>query len=237
VAQPLPVSETAPAVILAGGFGTRLRAVTGDNPKVLAPVAGRPFIEHLLLQLAGAGFRQVVLCTGFRADAVSAALGDGSRYGLRLRYSREEGPLGTGGALRRASAFLDEPPGPALVMNGDSYVRADLAALMARHRQSGAPATLLLARVEDCSRFGAVTLEDSGRILRFEEKGRRGPGLVNAGIYVVEPAVREAIPAGRPVSLEKEIFPTLAAHGVVVDAPLVDIGTPDSYAAAQELFG
>jgi NDP-sugar pyrophosphorylase family protein len=244
VAQPVPLIETIPAVILAGGFGSRLRAVTGDQPKVLAPVAGRPFIEYLLEALARAGLRQVVLCTGFRADAVSAALGDGHRFGLRLLYSREEAPLGTGGALRRAGAFLDDDHRPALVMNGDSFVRADLPDLLARHQASGAQATLLLARVQDCSRFGAVTLHDAdtgadaGRILRFEEKGRGGAGLVNAGIYVVEPAVREAIPPGRAVSLEKEIFPALRSlHGVVVDAPLVDIGTPQSYAAAQELFG
>ena len=221
------------AAVLAGGLGTRLRSVTGERPKVLAEVADRPFLEHLLIGLRSAGLEEVVLCTGFGASAVEQVIGDGARFGLRLFYSPEGEPRGTGGALRNAAAFLGD--GPALVLNGDSLVRCNLAALVACHRRSAALATLLLARVADCGRFGAVGLDARGRIARFEEKGVSGPGLVNAGVYVVERALWERIPADWSVSLEREVFPALAGslQGQVVDATLLDIGTPESLAAAR----
>jgi NDP-sugar pyrophosphorylase family protein len=235
VAQPVSLNVPV-AVVLAGGLGSRLRAVVGDRPKALAPVAGRPFLEYLLRHLADAGVREAVLCTGFGADAVAEVMGDGARFGLRLRYSREDRPLGTGGALRQAAAMLG--PGPALVLNGDSLVSLPLAALCALHAGRAARATLLLARVPDCSRFGAVSIDPDGRMLRFEEKHRAGPGLVNAGVYLVEQSVLQTIPGGREVSLEKEVFPGLIGglYGLVVDTELVDIGTPESLAAAQRLF-
>jgi NDP-sugar pyrophosphorylase family protein len=235
MAQPMSLTMPA-AVVLAGGLGSRLRSVVGDRPKVLAPVAGRPFLEYLLRQLVEAGVRDAVLCTGFGADAVAEVMGDGTRFGLRLRYSREDRPLGTGGALRQAVPLLG--PGPALILNGDSFVPLPLASLGALHARRAARATLLLARVPDCGRFGAVSVDCEGRIVRFEEKTRPGPGLVNAGVYLVERTVLEGIPAGREVSLEKEVFPGLigALAGLVVDADLVDIGTPESLAAAQRLF-
>jgi NDP-sugar pyrophosphorylase family protein len=221
------------AVVLAGGLGTRLRPAIGAHPKALAPVAGRPFLSHLFSWLRASGLQRVVLCVGFGADEVESTFGDGAELGLQLVYSRESELLGTGGALRLARPLLGG--GPMLVLNGDSLLRANLSTLVEGHLRSAAAATLLLARVPDRAPFGAIEIDRRGRILAFEEKGRAGPGPVNAGVYVINRDVLEQIPEGRPVSLEKEIFPRLVGslRGVTVDGPLVDIGTPQSLVAAQ----
>lgn len=225
MAQPLPLTG---AVILAGGLGTRLAGVV-DKPKVLAEVAGRPFLEILLAQLRGAGVTNVLLCTGHRAAEFSQFLRKG------VRESREPEPRGTGGALRHALAELPER---FFVLNGDSYCDADLQALAAFHVEKRAAATLLCAHVHDTARFGAVVLDGDGRVQRFEEKGPSGPGAINAGVYVIEREVVAAIPAGRAVSLERETFPSLLGRlfGVAVDARFIDIGTPESFAEAQRFF-
>jgi len=225
------------AAILVGGLGTRLAPVVGDLPKALAPVAGVPFLDRLLGRLAAWGLRDVVLCTGVGADRVAAHCGDGARWGLSLRLSREETPLGTGGALRHARGFLSTSP--FLVFNGDSLADTDPAALVAFHRQRRAAATLLLVRVADRTRFGSVRLDADGRIAAFEEKGVAGAGLINAGVYALEPGVLDPIPAGRPVSLESDVFPALVGQGLfglATDARFIDIGTPDSYKQAEAFF-
>ncbi len=227
-----------PALILAGGLGTRLQSAIGNLPKVLAPVAGKPLICHQLDRLAAAGVRQVILCTGYRAELVEHTLG--AKYGeLALRYSREWGQLGTGGAIRLAASLVASPL--TIVLNGDSLCHANLAELVAQHQAAGAKATLLVTDVKDASRFGRVEMDATfgpltGWVQRFAEKGASGPGLVNAGVYVLSSAAMSEIPALRAVSLERETFPGWIGQGLLAHAGasrLIDIGTPESYAAAE----
>jgi NDP-sugar pyrophosphorylase family protein len=227
-----------PVAILAGGLGTRLRSVIGERTKVVAEVNGRPFLAHLLDQIARFGFRDVVLCVGWQADAVEAALG--SAHGpLRLRYSREPEPLGTGGALRLALPLLEGPA--AMVLNGDSYCDADLAAAWAEHRERRATATLVLVEMADTSRYGRVELAADGVISRFTEKQESSTaGWINAGIYLLERARIEAIPAGRALSFERDVLPGWIGTGLrshCTRARFIDIGTPQSYSAASRFFG
>jgi len=232
-------------VILAGGLGTRLRPILGDLPKALAPVGGRPFLAYQLDWLKRQGVTRVILCTGYGHDLIQAAFGDGTALGMQILYSVEETPLGTAGALRQARHYLQET---FLAMNGDTYFAADLSALLANHRRSGAPATLALVRVPQAGRFGAVTVDAHGYITHFAEKKRRRAGLINAGIYVFEPGVfvhfPERVPLSRKgdtdaerLSLEGEVFPSLAAQrllrGQVLEGYHIDIGTPESYAQFQ----
>ena len=228
---------TVTAAILAGGLGTRLRAVVADRPKVLAEVRGRPFLTYLLDQVAGAGVRETLLCTGYLGEQVRGAMGDSYR-GMRLAYSQEASPLGTGGALRLAAPLLRSSC--VLVLNGDSYCQADLGELWRRHCESQAAATILLARVEDTRRFGQVQTDEGGRVLRFEEKGGEGgAGWIYAGVYVMDRGILDSIPAGRAASLEKEVFPAWIGRGLCGHrggGRFLDIGTPESYREAEEFF-
>lgn len=228
-----------PAVVLAGGLGTRLRSVVADRPKVLADVGGRPFLTYLLDFLARHGFRRAVICTGYMAGAVRAALGETYR-GVALDYSEETVPLGTGGALRLALPLVDSPR--VFVMNGDSYCDADARAFVRScAAETDSPAgDLVVVRQNDTGRFGRVLFDDRGRVTAFEEKGRSaGPGWINAGLYLLSRPLLESIPAGRAVSLEREVFPAWAGRGLVAwptDGAFIDIGDPASYAAAEAFF-
>jgi D-glycero-alpha-D-manno-heptose 1-phosphate guanylyltransferase len=232
----MDLNDLTPA-ILAGGLGTRLRDALPGVPKVLAPVAGRPFVTHLLDRLAGAGFREVVLLTGHGHDEVRGELGEA--YGrLRLTYSREREPLGTGGAVRAALPLIRSS---SLLLNGDSYLDLDPAALPRFHASHGMPVSVALTRVEDASRYGNVRLGKHDQVVRFEEKTSGGEaGWVNAGVYLFERAVIEAIPADRPVSLEREVLPAWVSRGQVFGlraaGRFIDIGTPESFARAGEFF-
>lgn len=225
------------AAILAGGLGTRLRSVVPDRPKVLAEVNGRPFIAYLLDQLHAEGVEAVVLCTGYKGEQVEQLLGSSYR-GLALYYSREAEPLGTGGALRLALPQL--PAENVLVMNGDSFCDAQLRPFAGWHLERQSPATLLLSQCEDTRRFGRVDLDEQGNILQFQEKAAvSGPGWINAGIYLLRRTVIEAIPMGRAVSIEREVFPGWIGKGLSgwrSEGSLRDIGVPDAYAEAQGEF-
>lgn len=228
-----------PVAILAGGLGTRLRPVIGERAKVVAEVAGRPFLAHLLDQVAGAGFREVVLCTGFRADEVAAALGT-HHAPLRLHYSVETEALGTGGALRQALPLLDAPA--FLAMNGDSFCETDLAALWSWHCEKRAEATLVAVEVPDASRYGRVEIDADDRVRRFTEKHPGDdPGWINAGIYCLSRSLLAACEADRAFSLERDALPAWAAgarlHGHRVRGRFIDIGTPGAYAAVSRFFG
>jgi NDP-sugar pyrophosphorylase family protein len=205
--------------------------VLGELPKALAPVGGRPFLAYQLDWLKRQGVTRVVLCTGYRHDLIQAYCGDGGAWGMQIQYSVEEKPLGTAGALHQAQRFLDET---FLAMNGDTYFAADLAALLVNHRAGGAPATLALVKVPQAGRFGAVTLDAHGYITRFAEKKRRRAGLINAGLYVLEPGIWAHFSPRVPLSLEDDVFPALAEQrllrGNVLEGYHMDIGTPESYA-------
>jgi NDP-sugar pyrophosphorylase family protein len=186
------------------------------------------------------GLVDIVVLTGHGGDAIERSFGNGSHHGVRIAYSREETPLGTGGALRLAASRF--PADRYLVLNGDSFLDARLDGLLQAHLDAldtGVPtrATLALAEVPDTRRFGRVELASDGAVTAFTEKGAGGRGLISAGIVVLEDDVLQGIPPERPVSLERETFPGLVGHGlrgVAFDAAFGDIGTPDSYAALVE---
>ena len=226
-----------PAVILVGGLGTRLRPLLPDHQKVVAPVAGRPFVFRLLDQLADAGFQRVILCTGYKAEQVAELVG-GSYRGLGITYSPEPTPLGTAGALRHALPLIDSDI--VLVMNGDSFCEVNLGALWESHRRSVANATLVVIEALETRDGGRVILDEQGTITSFVEKGTpRAAGWMSAGIYLLQRAVLESIPSGRAVSVEREVFPAWIGRGLYAfrtAGKFLDIGTPESYAVAQRVF-
>lgn len=229
------------AAILAGGFGTRLRSAVADRPKGLALIRGRPFLAWQLDQLAAAGIRHAVLCTGHMAEMIEHELGP--RHGpIKLSYSAETAPLGTGGALGLAKSRLTTDP--LLVLNGDSYCHADFASFLAFQGQHPAAPSLFLTRMPDVSRYGRVITDSNCRVTAFLEKSPPTdpptPGDINAGIYLLPQSLVQSIPGDRAVSMEKEIFPAAIASGLYAfraDAPFIDIGTPESYRAAEAFFG
>ncbi len=236
----VPTSSTAlasmTAVILAGGLGTRLRSVVADRPKVMAEVGGRPFLSHWLDELGRQGLRRVILCTGYQADCIKAHFG--VRYGpLDLVYSREDQPLGTGGAL--TLALRHGASDPILALNGDSFIHADLGGFYRWYLEWTIRNALLVAPVADMTRYGGVELGSCGSVERFIEKGQGGPGLVNAGVYLLRAQELSELPLDRATSLERDLFPVLAGHslhGFRCDGAFLDIGTPESYAAAESFF-
>lgn len=229
-------------VVLCGGLGTRLRGIVADRPKVLAPVGGTPFLDHLLAHLRRQGYRDVILSTGYLGEQVAAFVEDGARWDLRVRCVREPAPLGTGGALRFAA---DEAglAAPFLALNGDTFFSGDLSRLEAFHRERAAVASLALVRVEKAMRYGTVEVEEeSGAVAAFREKeaGREGPAWINAGAYVLGPALLAAISPGRNVSLERDVFPRWIGRGLFARpfpaATFLDIGTPQDFARAEALL-
>ncbi|MDX2099792.1 MAG: nucleotidyltransferase family protein [Leptolyngbyaceae cyanobacterium bins.59] len=228
------------AIILAGGLGTRLRSVVVDRPKVLAEVNGRPFLTYLLHQIAEAGMQRAVFCTGYLQEQVQEAFG--SQYaGVQLSYSPELTPLGTGGALRQAMQEVTSET--VLVMNGDSFCEANLKDFWEAHQQGyegHEVGTLMLTHVSNTGRYGAVQVSETGDILSFAEKSNsQEPGWINAGIYLLPRRWLLSLPEDKPISLEREVFPTWIGHGLrgyQNQGRFIDIGTPESYAAAQLFF-
>ena len=222
------------AVILAGGEGTRLRPLTLSVPKPVVPVVDRPFLRHQLDLLASAGVRDVVFSVAYRPERVEAVFGDGSAFGVTIRYAVEDTPLGTGGAVRNALDLLDDRT---VVMNGDVLTDVDLAGLLRSHEERGASATILLTPVPNPSAYGLVETDASGRVLRFREKPKPEEittDTINAGIYVLETRVIDLIPPGVNHSIERGFFPALLARGDLVLGPVhrgywIDIGTPEKY--------
>lgn len=237
-------------IIIAGGFGTRLIPLTKNRPKHLLPVANRPFLEYQVALLRRHGIDEVVFATNYLADQIEGHFGDGSTFGVRMRYALEEDPLGTAGAIRNAAALV--PGETLLVFNGDVLTDFDLSAIVAFHRDRGAAATIALRPVERPHPFGALTVEAEGRITawsepteaekkRIAEFSGTATGVVdfiNAGIYIIEPEIVERIPAGRPVSIERETYPMLLGegspiYGTALAGYWMDIGRPEQYLAAN----
>jgi NDP-sugar pyrophosphorylase family protein len=239
--QDCPAQKVIPtlALVLAGGLGTRLRAVLADRPKSLALVAGKPFLHYVLDYLRRQDLRRVILCVGYLASQVRDFAQDGKDWDLEITYSLEQTTLGTGGALRQASADLDES---FIALNGDTLFSVDLCALWEQHVRVGGLATVALLRVPDGSARGCVRLAEDGQILAFDEKpihaqGKPLPALVNGGVYVLEPQALSVIQPGQAASIEREVFPRLAARGLlaghVQQAYFADIGTPESLTAFE----
>ncbi|MEU4210339.1 NDP-sugar synthase [Streptomyces sp. NPDC026206] len=231
------------AVLLVGGKGTRLQPLTINTPKPMVPAAGVPFLAHQLARARAAGVDHVVLATSYLAEVFEPYFGDGSAHGIRLTYVHEHEPLGTGGAIRHASRALTAGPGePVLVFNGDILTGLDIAGLLLRHQRAQADVTLHLTRVADPRAFGLVPTDADGRVLAFTEKPRHPDEIVtdqiNAGCYVFRREIIDSIPAGRPVSVERETFPGLLAarallHGVVDASYWLDLGRPASFVQAS----
>jgi mannose-1-phosphate guanylyltransferase len=230
------------AVILVGGFGTRLRPLTRNVPKQMLPVVDRPMIEHVVAHLAAHGVTRVVLSLGFRPEAFFDAYPDGICAGLPLHYAVEPEPLDTAGAVRFAAleAGIGADDDTFLVMNGDVLTDLDIGAMVSSHRSTGAEATLALTEVDDPSRYGLVPTDVDGRVLGFLEKPAAASAptrWINAGTYLLQPSILDRIPAGRPVSVEREVFPTMAVerrlHAVQSDAYWIDTGTLETYVRAQ----
>ncbi len=223
------------AVILVGGEGTRLRPLTSTVPKPVVPLVDRPFIAYMLEWLSGHGVDDVIMSCGFLATSVRNVLGDGSAYGVRLRFLEEPEPRGTAGALKYAEEFLDER---FLMLNGDVLSDMDLSAQVAQHEETGAQATLALVGVADPSSYGLVRIGADNSIEQFVEKpsaDQIDTKLISAGAYVLEREVLELIPADRNVSIEREIWPQLVGKGLYAyphEAYWLDIGTPATYLQA-----
>ncbi|MEU9000108.1 NDP-sugar synthase [Streptomyces caniferus] len=227
------------AILLVGGKGTRLRPLTVHTPKPMVPAAGVPFLTHQLARARAAGVEHIVLATSYLAEVFEPYFGDGSELGLHLEYVTEHEPLGTGGAIRNVAARLHSAPDdPVLIFNGDILTGLDIAALVDTHRTSGADVSLHLTRVEDPRAFGLVPTDDTGQVTAFLEKPQTPEEIVtdqiNAGAYVFNRSVIDTIPAGRPVSVERETFPGLLAEGAhlqgMVDSTYwLDLGTPQAF--------
>ncbi|MDR1998899.1 MAG: NDP-sugar synthase [Frankiaceae bacterium] len=225
------------AVILVGGQGTRLRPLTLSAPKPMLPTAGVPFLAHLLSRIRAAGIDHVVLGTSYQAEVFERHFGDGAALGLAIEYLVESEPLGTGGAIRNVLPALRADA--AMIFNGDILSGADLSAVLATHERTNAEVTLHLTRVQDPRAFGCVPTDPDGRVTAFLEKDPNPvTNQINAGTYVFDRAAIESIPAGRPVSVERETFPALLAGGARVYAHVDqsywrDLGKPSDFVAGS----
>jgi mannose-1-phosphate guanylyltransferase len=224
------------AILLVGGKGTRLRPLTLSAPKPMLPTAGVPFLTHQLAHARDAGVDHVVLATSYQAEMFERHFGDGSALGLELEYVTETEPLGTGGGIRNVADRLRAGPDePVIVFNGDVLSGHDIAAQVALHEKNAAAATIYLTEVEDARAFGCVPIDTESRVTAFLEKMPEPvTNLVNAGCYVFRREVIDAMPAGRPLSVERETFPQLLAEGATVmgyveSAYWLDLGTPAAF--------
>ena len=226
------------AIILAGGLGTRLREVVKDQPKVLAPVNGRPFLELVLDSLNKLPcLQRVVIAVGHMSEKIRVEFADPGKYRFEIIYSEEKDLLGTGGATKKALQYTETKD--VLVMNGDTYVEININDLIQFHYEKGAAATLVLRSVEDPSRYGTVKLVGD-RVTSFEEKKLDGTGhWINAGMYIFRRDLYDQVKEGQVISLERELLPGFIDHdvyGFKCFGTFIDIGTPESYAKANFVF-
>ena len=223
------------AIILAGGFGTRLQGVLKDLPKPMAPIHGRPFLEYILDWLIGFDYTHVVLSTGYLHEKVEEHFGT-SYKGVELSYAHETEPLGTGGAIRFALShcYTDE----ALVLNGDTLFRVNLAAFEHFFHEKNCMLAIALREVEEVSRYGSVIIGDDGQIIHFSEKeASEGRGLINGGVYYLSKKIFDKYPCAQKFSFEKELMEKLYMReqffAMVSNGYFIDIGIPSDYARAQ----
>lgn len=219
------------AILLVGGFGTRLMPLTKNTPKPMLTVAGIPVTEHQLNMAKAAGITEIVLATSYLSDVFIPYFGDGSKWGLKIKYAVEKEPLGTGGAIRNAAKLL-ETNESVVILNGDVLSSHNVAEQICQHESHDADVTLHLTQVEDARAFGCVPTDGDGRATAFLEKMENPvTNQINAGCYVFNPRVISTIPLDTVVSVERETFPQLVANGAKVfgyleNAYWLDIGTP-----------
>ena len=230
-------------ILLVGGMGTRLMPLTRDTPKPMLPIAGLPVTEHQLMAAKRAGITTIVLATSYLSDVFTPYFGDGSQWGLDVRYAVEESPLGTGGAIKNAAAALNLKAGsdePIVIFNGDVLSSHNLAKQIQEHVAHNADVTLHLTHVEDARAYGCVPVDESGRVTAFLEKMENPiTNTINAGSYVFHPSVIETIAANTVVSVERDVFPALVTagkkiYGYIEDAYWLDIGTPRALLAGSK---
>ena len=236
MSDPLASPRLPPVVILAGGFGTRVRHLLPDVPKPMAPVRGRPFIEWVVRYFAKKGCADFTLSTGYLAEVIARHFETQPVPNVRVTCRPETTPLGTAGGFLNCLPPLLPPRSTLLVVNGDSLVFADPRPLIAPLAAGRADAAVLGLALDDAARYGTLEVDASGRLIAFREK-RPGAGLINSGVYAFTGAVIRAMPVVRPLSFETEVFPVLAGKGRVevvrTAAPFLDIGTPASLAEAE----
>ena len=219
------------AILLVGGFGTRLMPLTKNTPKPMLTVAGIPVTEHQIAMAKAAGITEIVLATSYLSEIFTPYFGDGSKWGIKIKYAVEKEPLGTGGAIRNAAQLLTSNES-IVILNGDVLSSHDLAEQIRQHEAHDADVTLHLTQVEDARAFGCVPTDDQGRVTAFLEKMDNPiTNQINAGCYVFNPRVLSTIPLDTVVSVERETFPQLVAnnaavYGYVENAYWLDIGTP-----------
>lgn len=231
-----PETKPIEAIILAGGKGTRLQSMSGNQPKPMMPVYGKPFLSYLLEKLRKTGIQRIILSVGYNHDKISGYFGDTFK-GIPIKYCIEEAPLGTGGALLKAVCLSNEQN--ILVLNGDSYYEVDVAAIFKYHIEYCADVTIALKQLDNCSRFGTVSIHDH-RIVSFKEKGYSGSGYINSGVYVVNRRIVEVMPRSQFFSFETEVLENIVTTHTLLpyisDGYFIDIGTPDDYQKANTDF-
>ena len=219
------------AILLVGGFGTRLMPLTKNTPKPMLTVAGVPVTEHQLAMAKAAGITEIVLATSYLSEVFIPYFGDGSKWGMKIKYAVEKEPLGTGGAIRNAAKLLDTNES-VVILNGDVLSSHNLSEQIRQHEAHDADVTLHLTQVDDARAFGCVPTDSDGRVTAFLEKMENPvSNQINAGCYVFNPQVVSTIPLDTVVSVERETFPQLVANGAKVfgyleNAYWLDIGTP-----------
>lgn len=223
------------AIVLAGGLGTRLAQVVKDVPKPMAPVCGRPFLEYLLDWLTGQGVDRVVLAVGYKKESIMDYFGHAYK-GASIAYSVEDTPLYTGGATKKAMSLCRDER--VFVVNGDSYFPVDLLQMRNNPKAVAAPVTIAVKRMKRFSRYGNVTIDNEGFITAFHEKRYCEEGCINGGVYDIARTVLESYPEA--FSMENDCFPALVSERTIRafsdDGAFIDIGIPEDYARAQELF-
>ena len=226
------------AILLCGGLGTRLRSVVSDRPKPMADIAGKPFLHYLVKMLSESGVKHLIFALGYMGEQIEAYFKSGEDYGLSISYSYEDSPLGTGGAIRNALSKVSEEN--VLVLNADTYFHTDYENLLSQQLKTQAMMTIASRKIEDISRYGAILKDETGRILRWNEKMSSDQaevlrsGEINGGIYVMKKSLIEKIQEGKQ-SLENDCIPAWLKEGIFLqalpsDGYFMDIGIPEDYA-------
>lgn len=227
------LEEVTTAVILAGGLGTRLRSMVSDRPKPMADISGRPFLDYLVERLLSYRISKIIVCVSYMKENIISYFGE--KYDDKIQFSIEETPLGTGGALAKASELLPLSSS-ALVLNGDTFLPVDYTELRKFHESNCADMTLVLARSSN-PQFGGVVIDEHFRLIEFGSTQSKS-GLVNAGVYWIKKSTFDLLPKGKEFSLEKEFLPRFVkqakVYGFISEKMFVDIGTPQSYMALLE---
>jgi D-glycero-alpha-D-manno-heptose 1-phosphate guanylyltransferase len=225
------------AIVLAGGFGTRLKNVVNDVPKPMAPVNGKPFLTYILDFLQKKGTKKVVLCTGYLSEIIERFYGN-SYKNIVLEYSVEKEPLGTGGAIKKALDYITEEN--VLILNGDTFFDVELDKMISDHINKNADFTLALKPMKEFDRYGTVQISQNGRVTGFEEKRYQSAGYINGGVYVIKKNIFESTDLPEKFSLESDFMcKTLSRkhfNGFVSDTYFIDIGIPEDYYKAEKDF-